>query len=113
MSQSGRRLLQQEQPFFGPEVVIDQAKLQEFLSLLGARRRCEELQEEIVAALDVGIPIEPGPLHAELHTIARRRLSKAKLAAVFGPTHAEYLESVVAPTMCHKLKIWASSVGSS
>jgi hypothetical protein len=82
---------------------ITQAMLAEHerLRLLGERRR--QLRDQLVALLEQGAEIEPGPLWAELREREAKNFSLAKLAAIGGQQWAEDLKRQIEPTVFHNV----------
>ena len=69
--------------------VVSQAMLREFKVLAARAKRLRALRARLVALLEAGAPIQPGPLTATVTRREVRRLTKGKLIALIGAKRVE------------------------
>ena len=88
--------------------VITQAMLAETRHLREQQKRYEVARQEIVALLEFGAVIEPGPLTARIEKHSQQRLSESKLSALLGADVVKRWKVQVEPTISNALKVVAN-----
>jgi hypothetical protein len=74
-------------------------------------RRHRALRDELLARLDAGAWVEPGPLAARVECVARRALSVKALTPVLGVEQVRQLQEAVGPTLCRHLLVGGAPRG--
>jgi hypothetical protein len=84
---------------------VTQRELALFLELSEQARRHRVLRDELLARLDAGAMVEPGPLVAQVEHSARRVLSAKALTPLLGEGRARQLQEEVGPALCRHLLV--------
>lgn len=87
------------------KATITQAQLAEMMEMRDLARRADALRREIVALLDAGAEIEPGPLTAWVHRQDQQRLTAEKLAELVGADQVATWKRQVPATVTKVLRI--------
>jgi len=86
-------------------VVVSQADLADFLQLREQFRRHKEVRDGLLALLEAGAPVEPGPLTARVRRVPRQLLCPRTLTPVLGEDRVQELLARVEPTVYRFLDV--------
>jgi hypothetical protein len=82
---------------------VTQRELALYLEACAQARRHRVLRDELLALVDAGAWVEPGPLAVRVEHVARRVLSAKALTAALGEDQVRQLQEKVGPTLCRRL----------
>lgn len=84
---------------------VTQAMLADYLAVEELWRVREERRKRLLALLEAGAAVEPGPLAARIDYQGRSIFSWTKLLRVLGQAGVERLADEVGPTVCRFLRV--------
>ena len=84
---------------------VTQRELAEYLELCERANRHRVLRDELLALLEAGAWVEPGPLAVRVECVPHRVLSARALAGVLGEGRVRELQEAVEPTLHRHLVV--------
>lgn len=84
---------------------VTQAMLAEYAQLVEAARLKKELRQHLIALLDAGAGVEPGPLKATLDVSTQVRCTWPKLIDLLGEEEVEAIREQIEPTEVRYLRV--------
>ncbi len=85
--------------------VITQSELAKYRQLTKARQACEAARKGLIAKIDQGAVVEPGPLRARIDESTVRILSRPRLEAVLGKNKVRWVYRELEPTVRRCLRV--------
>lgn len=87
---------------------IKQAELKEYLRLAEAERRRDAMRKDLMARLDGGAKVQPGPLTALIEVSTAKRLSRGLLVELIGAEETDALMERVPHAEQRSLRVRAA-----
>lgn len=88
---------------------IRQADLESYRDLSNQSRELnwtvEKMRKSLLSRIDAGVPIEPGPLDAELVETEQKRMTNDELVRILGIEVVENVRAAILPSKSRSLKI--------